>query len=365
MSSDYNYDENGQFFPFFILTITGIITVPVTYSLLRPSKQLENTAPRIPTDFKPEHVDIIEGQRLKQKRRERKLKRGLSAVGGWLVMFFMVYLIIVTQRTAPKVWDPHSILGVSLSASEKQIKSHYRKLSLTHHPDKVKLDVSKNQTIEEVNDRWVELTKAFKALTDEEIRRNYLEYGHPDGKQGFSIGIALPKFIVAEGSGRYVLGLYGLVLGMLLPYLVGKWWYGQQRVTKEKVLVSSAGKLFKEYEDGVTDGGMVGVLSGGDEYQDFLAGDRSEAGLAKIEQKVLKEGDASPYAAGLSVKDAKKLQDLDEGVRRKVLGLLWAYLGRIELDDPALNDGAFRLEFISGYANPSQKSMKLHQLDLS
>jgi translocation protein SEC63 len=339
MSSDYNYDENGQFFPFFILTITGLITVPVTYSLLKPSKQLENTAPRIPSDFKPEHADLIDGQRRKQKRRERKLKRGLSAIGGWVIMAFMVYLILVTQRTAPKVWDPHSILGISLTASEREVKRHFRKLSLYKHPDKVKLDPTKNQTIESVNEEWVDITKAFKALTDEEIRRNYLEYGHPDGKQGFSIGIALPKFIVAEGSGRYVLGLYGLVLGMLLPYLVGKWWYGQQRVTKEKVLVSSAGKLFKDYEEGVTAGGLLGLLSTGDEYKDIFKGDKSEAGLARLEQRILKAGDSTPYAAGLSAQDVKRFKQLDEGHRRKILGLLWAYIGRVELDEEALNDG--------------------------
>ncbi|KAJ4167174.1 secretory subunit [Fusarium oxysporum] len=32
MSSDYSYDEQGQFFPFFILTLTGIVTVPLTYT---------------------------------------------------------------------------------------------------------------------------------------------------------------------------------------------------------------------------------------------------------------------------------------------------------------------------------------------
>jgi preprotein translocase subunit Sec63 len=55
MSSEYNYDEQvsetlsryhkpvltwsqGQFFPYFILTITGLVTLPLTYSVLKPSK---------------------------------------------------------------------------------------------------------------------------------------------------------------------------------------------------------------------------------------------------------------------------------------------------------------------------------------
>ena len=37
MSSEYNYDPDAQFFPFFVITITAIITVPLTYSALRTS----------------------------------------------------------------------------------------------------------------------------------------------------------------------------------------------------------------------------------------------------------------------------------------------------------------------------------------
>ena len=91
-----------------------------------------------------------------------------------------------------------------------------------YHPDKARVDESKNQTLDYINHRWVELSKAYKALTDEEVRNNFIQYGHPDGKQSFSIGIALPKFIVTDGNGKYVLLLYGLLLGVLLAYIAGK-----------------------------------------------------------------------------------------------------------------------------------------------
>src|SRR5882757_3738520 len=114
-------------------------------------------------------------------------------------------------------------------------------MSLKFHPDKIR--PGPNETMDMLNERFVEITKAYKALTDEEIRNNYIQYGHPDGKQSFSIGIALPTWIVAEGHGKYVLLMYALMLGVLLPYFVGKWWYGTQRVTRDKVLVASAGHL--------------------------------------------------------------------------------------------------------------------------
>ena len=162
--TEYNYDD-GQFYPIFILVLAAILTLPATYSAVKPSKDLENTAPRIQSDYKPENADIVEALKKKQKRRERKVKRMLFSAVGWGVMAWMVWLILVTARTTPQIWDPYSVLGVSRSASEKEIKSHYRKLSLTQHPDKVKLDLSKNQTIEDINEHWVEITKAFKALT--------------------------------------------------------------------------------------------------------------------------------------------------------------------------------------------------------
>ena len=111
--SDYNYDDQGQFFPFFMLTMVGLVTVPLTYNVLKPSTDLEATAARIQSDFKPEHDDVIEAQRRRRKRQSRKTKRIITVVLGYAFMAWMIYLIAVTQRTIPKMWDPYDILGVS------------------------------------------------------------------------------------------------------------------------------------------------------------------------------------------------------------------------------------------------------------
>ena len=210
-------------------------------------------------------------------------------------------------------------------------------MSRVYHPDKAVADESKNQTVEAINDYWVEVSKAFKALTDEEIRNNYIQYGHPDGKQSFSIGIALPKFIVSDGNGKYVLLVYGLLLGVLLPYLVGKWWYGTQRMTKEKILLASASSLFREYQEDITDGDIVNALSSGEEYKDVLSGSKADTGLGKIEKSIGQVSEGT-NVTGLTSKDQGKLETY-EGARRKASGLLWAYLGRIRLDGAALDDG--------------------------
>jgi translocation protein SEC63 len=210
-----------------------------------------------------------------------------------------------------------------------------------------------------LNDYFVELTKAYKALTDEEIRNNYQQYGHPDGKQSFSIGIALPKFIVTDGNGKYVILVYAALLGVLLPYLVGSWWYGTQRMSKEQVLIESANNLFREYSEDITEGGIISALSTGVEFQKTLKGDKAESGLERIESRVLAVGDMTALAGGLTAKDRTKLEDLEGGVRRKALGLLWAYLGRVELDDSALNQAKIEVAPIARALNASFNAIAL------
>ncbi|KAL8838988.1 MAG: hypothetical protein Q9170_001918 [Blastenia crenularia] len=358
MSTDYTYDDQGQFFPYFILTISGLITLPLTYSLLKPTKELENTAPRIKSDFQPPDENLIQGQKRKQWRRERRLKRFITVVAGYATMALMLYLIAVTKTTAPKIWDPYDILEIPRSADEKKINKRYRDLSRVYHPDKARPDESKNETIEGINEYWVELSKAYKALTDEEIRNNYIQYGHPDGKQSFSIGIALPKFIVTEGNGKYVLLVYGLLLGVLLPYVVGKWWYGTQKMTKEKVLLASAGNLFREYTEDLTEGGVVNALTCGGEYKDTLSGHKVDTGLGKVEKLVRESENFGREATGLTPSDQQTLEKSD-GVRRKTLALLWAYLGRVKLDGSTLDDEKYEIAPLALALNESFTAISL------
>ena len=207
------------------------------------------------------------------------------------------------------------------------------------HPDKAQPDPAKNETLDSINERWVEVIKAYKALTDEDIRNNFIMYGNPDGKQSTSFGIALPQFLISEGNGKYILLVYGSLLGVLLPYLVGKWWYGSQKMTRENILITSAGNMFKEFNERIDKNGVVGLLSSGAEYDDILKGHKADTGSAQLEKRVLAQDESSLLVSSMTEKDRKKIQDMDDGVRRKTLALLWAYLGRVELDDATLNEG--------------------------
>ena len=112
-SSDYNYDAEGQFYPFFILTIAGLITFPLTYNIFKADTNVEAAAAPAEYTHKTEDEDLIQESKRKAKRRERKVKRMIAAILGYLVMAGMVYLIIITARITPKIYDPYQILGVS------------------------------------------------------------------------------------------------------------------------------------------------------------------------------------------------------------------------------------------------------------
>lgn len=193
----------------------------------------------------------------------------------------------------------------------------------------------KNETIETINDHWVDVVKAFKTLTDEEVRNNYIQYGHPDGKQSFSIGIALPKFIVQEGNGKYILLLYGLLLGVLLPFYVGRWWYGTQSKTRDGILVDSASNLFTEYKEDMNENSIISALSTGVEFEDVLQDQKGVDASSKVEARITRSDDAIKR---LNKTDRETLLNMDDEKRRKALGLLWAYLHRIELNDPVLDE---------------------------
>jgi preprotein translocase subunit Sec63 len=57
-------------------------------------------------------------------------------------------------------------------------------------------------------------------LTDDDIRKNYEQYGHPDGKQSFSMGVALPRGSVEGGNSKSVLAFYAMVFGLGLPFYI-------------------------------------------------------------------------------------------------------------------------------------------------
>ncbi|KAM0788998.1 hypothetical protein ACM66B_003067 [Microbotryomycetes sp. NB124-2] len=259
----YTYDQTGQSY-FFLLTVLLCVLLPWTYTSLRGGSGPEQRAARIPapcTGWNVKSDDIVKSK-VGGKKSVFGFRTALLAAG-WLAFAVVVQRASLIEGEA-NAFDPFAILGVSSSATEKQIKKHYRKLSLKFHPDKLVLGA--NQTKEEADNQFVQLTKAYKALTDEVSRHNYEMFGHPDGKQEFSQGIALPAWVVESQHKWWVVAAYAAVLGIALPFFVGRWWYGSRNKTKDGVLNSTVAKFFLNLKEDTNFGVMLDILASSDEF---------------------------------------------------------------------------------------------------
>eukprot|EP00252_Welwitschia_mirabilis_P009371 TRINITY_DN2193_c0_g1_i1.p1 TRINITY_DN2193_c0_g1~~TRINITY_DN2193_c0_g1_i1.p1 ORF type:complete len:687 (-),score=124.99 TRINITY_DN2193_c0_g1_i1:179-2239(-) len=211
MASNDAAAENSSLFPIFILAIMALSLVP--YTIHRIFSVTFRKAKNIYC-----HCSVCFRS---GKHRSSVLKRisnfstcsNLTLVLLWIVMLFLGnYVKQITREVQP--FEPFAILGLDTGASEAEIKKAYRRLSIQYHPDK--------NPDPEANKYFVEyISKAYQALTDPVARENFAKYGHPDGRQGMQMGIALPEFLLNEhgdSGGILLLGIVGVCI--LLPLII-------------------------------------------------------------------------------------------------------------------------------------------------
>ncbi|KAJ6421276.1 hypothetical protein OIU84_028615 [Salix udensis] len=204
-------EENSALFPIFILTIMAIPLVP--YTVMKLCRAASKKSKSI-------HCNCSECVR-SGKYRKSIFKRisnfstysNLTLILLWVVMIFLVYYIKNMSREI-QVFDPYTILGLEPGALDSEIKKNYRRLSIQYHPDK--------NPDPEAHKYFIEfITKAYQALTDPVSRENYEKYGHPDGRQGFQMGIALPQFLLdIDGASGGILLLWIVGICILLPLVI-------------------------------------------------------------------------------------------------------------------------------------------------
>ncbi|KAH9843634.1 Sec63 Brl domain-containing protein [Rhodofomes roseus] len=365
--ANYSYDEAGNMAAYFLLTFLSIILIPLTISSLSPSRK-----PRGKSGCQcracAEQTENIRrregGSVLSPKLRPKTF----ILAAGWALVAYLTYKA-VTAEVENKVYDPFEILGLGSGVDLKAIKSHYKKLSKKFHPDKVKLGV--NETMEMVEAKFVEITKAYKSLTDETIRKNWELYGHPDGRQEVSMGIALPKWIVESGNNIWVLGAYGLLFGGALPALVGRWWFGNRDKTKDGVKARSAEVFFKTLQE---ESSIDDVVAG---FVKAFEWERPKATVSKRESEVDDLEQQIKERLNGKWTELSKLADAMPGeheTRRRAFILLYAHLLRIPirnaslrqeqadllLQTPTLLNSMLNISVSRNWLQPTLSVMRLH-----
>ncbi|KAJ3356348.1 secretory subunit [Allomyces javanicus] len=281
--TQYSYDDTGVYFAYFVATVLTLVLVPATHRWVFGGRQRFEKASSCQCS---DCLAKFRANKRKDARKHRVSRLIKYAVlsAGWSAVAFLVHIIVTTEIETPTVWDPWAVLNISQSSTTADVKRAYRKLSLIHHPDKVADDLK-----EKANAIFADISKAYKVLTNAEARKAYDEYGHPDGKQAFSMGIALPTWIVAAHNSPYVLLGYGLVFGVLLPWRIGHWWYSTRNYTKDRVLSRTMAAFFKRIPEDAGLKTLLAVLSTAREFEETYLPDTNDKGKADALAKSTKD----------------------------------------------------------------------------
>ncbi len=101
--------------------------------------------------------------------------------------------------------DYYSILGVSKTASQEEIKAAYRKLALKYHPDR-------NPDNKEAEEKFKEAAQAYEVLSDEQKRKQYDQFGH-EGFERMGSGGGAPHDMNMEDIFEHFGDIFGTMFG--------------------------------------------------------------------------------------------------------------------------------------------------------
>jgi curved DNA-binding protein CbpA len=103
--------------------------------------------------------------------------------------------------------DYYKILGVSKTATEKEIKKAFRKLAIKYHPDK--------NSDPDAEKKFVKIAEAYEVLSDPQKRKQYDMFGHQgtgdngSGFQGFHSDFDFNSFFGRGGRNQNTGGGFG------------------------------------------------------------------------------------------------------------------------------------------------------------
>ena len=225
-----NPDDDSSFYTF----LAGILIVFIIYYFISICKKIFYKIPFDENQYINCHcskcIKRIKEYNLKIKRKNINSNLFINI----LLFLFLLYLFIACCQKVQKkeIFDPYEILEVSQTDQISKIKKSYKKLSLKYHPDKNIGDKS-------AKEKFMQINKAYKILTNEKAKENFYKFGNPDGPGILTLGLALPLFLFKGQVGFYILLILSILLTIIFPIMFIKW-------TKKRKNYNSDGLLLKD-----------------------------------------------------------------------------------------------------------------------
>ena len=242
-----NYDDTG--FIFFGASVLASILIPWTFvtvkNLLWPDSVVHSSGMYPKKSVKGSTLSYCQtslmNARIDAAKAEHRKFSNRFTMGGvlkvvvlalaWGLMYNLSVQISENHREI-KSFDPFELLEITTSATDQEIKKAYRKMSLKYHPDR-----NPNDPLASSN--FIQVTKAYNALTDETAKKNYEKYGNPDGPTTTKVGIGLPKFLLAGENQVLLLSTFFLILLFIVPITFMRFYRKQKLFSASGVMVET------------------------------------------------------------------------------------------------------------------------------
>ena len=231
-----DYGEDSSFYSF----LASILIVFIIYYFFKICKKIFY---KIPFDEK-QYINCHCSKCIKRiKEYNLKIKRkniNFNLLLNIIFFLFLLYLFIACCQKVQKkeIFDPYELLEISPTDQISKIKKSYKKLSLKYHPDKNKGDKL-------AKEKFMQINKAYKILTNEKAKDNYYRYGNPDGPGMLTLGLALPLFLFKGQVGFYVLLSLSVLLTIIFPIMFIKWTKKRNNYNNDGLLLKNLPLYYK------------------------------------------------------------------------------------------------------------------------
>ena len=256
-------NEDTSYFTF----LAGILGVFVLYFFIKIFKKIFYNIP-----FSDERK-YINCECSICKERYEKFKKNIKSknINKSLIINIIIFLIFLSlfiecckkvQNSDKVRFDPFEILEISEGAPISEIKKSYKRLSLKYHPDK-------NINDKNAKEKFININKAYRALTNEKAKENYRKYGNPDGPGLLQYGYALPFFLLQGKTGSYVIIIFSLLMVVIFPILFIKWFKNSKKYNSDGLLMENLPLYYEVLNKDIDITGLSFVVGISKEFNDM------------------------------------------------------------------------------------------------